>query len=162
VGIAEFLERFIHNSALVTFLVAMIPVLELRASIPVGVALGLHPLAAYGLSVLGNLVPVPFIVLFIRPLFDWMKAHMPKFNGFIARMEAKAESKREMIRKWQLLGLAVLVAVPLPGTGAWTGALIAALLDIRIRRAFPAIAAGVAAAGIIVSLLTFGVSGLFA
>ena len=160
-GFVEFLERFIHNGALVTFLVAMTPVLELRGAIPVGTALGLTPMQALLLAIAGNLVPVPFIVLFIRRIFAWMKQHMPRLRGFVARMERKAESKRSLIHKGQLLGLFILVAIPLPGTGAWTGALVAALLDIRLKHAFPAIAAGVVAAGIVVSLLTVGVSGLF-
>lgn len=159
---AEFLERFIHDGTMVTFLVAMTPVLELRGAIPVGVALGLTPVQALAVSIVGNLVPVPFIVLFIRRIFAWMKQRLPRLRGFVERMERKAEAKRALIDKWKVLGLFILVAIPLPGTGAWTGALVAALLDIRLKRSFPAIAAGVAVAGVIVTLLTAGVTGVFA
>ena len=161
-GFVDFLESFIHDGMLVTFLVAMTPVLELRGAIPVGTALGLSPMQAMLVSVLGNLVPVPFIVLFIRRVFDWMKRRIPRLRGLVSRLERKAESKRELIHRWQLLGLFVLVAIPLPGTGAWTGALVAALLNIRLKHAFPAIAAGVVVAGVVVSLLTVGVTGHFA
>ena len=147
---------------MVTFLVAMTPVLELRGAIPVGVALGLTPVQALAVSIVGNLVPVPFIVLFIRRIFAWMKQRLPRLRGFVERMERKAEAKRALIDKWKVLGLFILVAIPLPGTGAWTGALVAALLDIRLKRSFPAIAAGVAVAGVIVTLLTAGVTGVFA
>ena len=159
-GIAEFLEKFIHNAPLVTFLVSMIPVVELRGAIPVGMALGLHPALACAISVAGNLVPVPLIILFIRRIFQWMKDHMPRLRGFVARMEAKAESKREQVLRSQTLGLFLLVAIPLPGTGAWTGALVAALLDLRMKRALPAIALGVVAAGIVVTAVTVGVGAI--
>ena len=159
-GIAEFLERFIHNSALVTFLVAMIPVLELRASIPVGVALGLHPLAAYGLSVLGNLVPVPFIIIFIRRIFTWMQKRGGWMGRVVDWLEAHAAKKSETVQKWAFWGLVILVAIPLPGTGAWTGSLVAAMLDMPLKKAFPAIAVGVVGAGIIVAFVTYGAGAL--
>ena len=145
---------------LLTFLVAMVPVVELRGAIPFGVVRGLNIWTAIIASVLGNLVPVPFIILFIRRIFAWMRAHMPKLDGLVTRMEKKAEKNRAAVEKYAFWGLAILVAIPLPGTGAWTGALIAALLDLRLKLAVPAITAGVFLAGIIISLLTYGAAAL--
>lgn len=140
---------------------SMVPVVELRGAIPVGVACGLSHFAAMAIAVVGNLLPVPFIIVFIRRIFDWMKRKIPKLNRFVERMEKKAESKRDYIRKWQALGLLIFVAIPLPGTGAWTGALIAGLMDIRLKSSFPAIAAGVIIAGLLVTGITFGFTSIF-
>ena len=148
------------EEVLVTFGLAMVPVLELRGAIPVGVAAGLSPAVACVVSVLGNMVPVPFILLLIRRIFDWLRGTRlcgPK----IAWLERRAHLKGRVVRKYRLPGLIILVAIPLPGTGAWTGALVAALLDIRMRHAVPAIFLGVVIAGAIVTVLTYGVVQLF-
>lgn len=142
---------------LLTFLVAMVPVVELRGAIPFGVVRGLNIWTAIIASVLGNLVPVPFIILFIRRIFAWMRAHMPKLDGLVTRMEKKAEKNRATVEKYAFWGLAILVAIPLPGTGAWTGALVAALLDMRMRKAVPSILLGVLIAAGIMTAITFGV-----
>lgn len=146
---------------LLTFLVAMVPVVELRGAIPFGVVRGLNLWTAIIASVLGNLIPVPFIILFIRKIFAWMRAHMPKLDGLVLRMEKKAEKNRAAVEKYAFWGLVILVAIPLPGTGAWTGALVAAMMEIRLKRAFPAIAIGVAIAGVIVSVITYGAQAIF-
>ena len=146
---------------LLTFLVAMVPVVELRGAIPFGVVRGLNIWTAIIASVLGNLVPVPFIILFIRRIFAWMRAHMPKLDGLVTRMEKKAEKNRAAVEKYAFWGLAILVAIPLPGTGAWTGALVAAMMEMRLKRAFPAIAFGVVIAGVIVSVVTYGAQAIF-
>ena len=146
---------------LLTFLVAMVPVVELRGAIPFGVVRGLNIWTAIIASVLGNLVPVPFIILFIRRIFAWMRAHMPKLDGLVTRMEKKAEKNRAAVEKYAFLGLAILVAIPLPGTGAWTGALVAAMMEMRLKRAFPAIVIGVVIAGVIVSVVTYGAQAIF-
>ena len=146
---------------LLTFLVAMVPVVELRGAIPFGVVRGLNLWTAIIASVLGNLIPVPFIILFIRKIFAWMRAHMPKLDGLVIRMEKKAEKNRAAVEKYAFWGLVILVAIPLPGTGAWTGALVAAMMEIRLKRAFPAIAIGVAIAGVIVSVITYGAQAIF-
>lgn len=146
---------------LLTFLVAMVPVVELRGAIPFGVVRGLNLWTAIIASVLGNLVPVPFIILFIRKIFAWMRAHMPKLDGLVIRMEKKAEKNRAAVEKYAFWGLVILVAIPLPGTGAWTGALVAAMMEMRLKRAFPAIAIGVAIAGVIVSVITYGAQAIF-
>lgn len=146
---------------LLTFLVAMVPVVELRGAIPFGVVRGLNLWTAIIASVLGNLVPVPFIILFIRRIFAWMRAHMPKLDGLVTRMEKKAEKNRAAVEKYAFWGLAILVAIPLPGTGAWTGALVAAMMEMRLKRAFPAIVIGVVIAGVIVSVVTYGAQAIF-
>lgn len=146
---------------LLTFLVAMVPVLELRGAIPFGVARGLGIWQAIGISVVGNLLPVPFIILFIRQIFAWLRAWNGRFNALVSRLEAKAESKRATVERYAFWGLVILVAVPLPGTGAWTGALVAAMMDMRLRKAFPAIALGVVIAAVIVSVITYGASIVF-
>ena len=146
---------------LLTFLVAMVPVVELRGAIPFGVVRGLNIWTAIAASVLGNLVPVPFIILFIRKIFAWMRAHMPKLDGLVTRMEKKAEKNRAAVEKYAFWGLAILVAIPLPGTGAWTGALVAAMMEMRLKRAFPAIVIGVVIAGVIVSIVTYGAQAIF-
>ena len=146
---------------LLTFLVAMVPVVELRGAIPFGVVRGLNLWTAIIASMLGNLIPVPVIILFIRKIFAWMRAHMPKLDGLVIRMEKKAEKNRAAVEKYAFWGLVILVAIPLPGTGAWTGALVAAMMEIRLKRAFPAIAIGVAIAGVIVSVITYGAQAIF-
>ena len=144
------------HALLLTFVTAMAPVLELRGAIPVGVAAGLPPAVACAAAVLGNMVPVPFILLLIRSVFDWLRK-TAWFGPKITWLERRAHLKGRVVRKYRLPGLIILVAIPLPGTGAWTGALVAALLDIRMRHAVPAIFLGVAIAGAIVTLVTAGV-----
>lgn len=146
---------------LLTFFVAMVPVVELRGAIPFGVVRGLNIWTAIITSMLGNLVPIPFIILFIRRIFAWMRAHMPKLDGLVTRMEKKAEKNRAKVEQYKFWGLAIFVAIPLPGTGAWTGALIAAMMEMRLKHAFPAIAIGVMIAAVIVSVITYGVQMVF-
>lgn len=142
---------------LLTLLTAMLPVLELRGAIPVGIGSGLHPAVAFIAAVIGNLIPVPIIILFVRKVFAWLRNKSDWLENKVSRLEARAEKKAELIYKYELLGLLILVAVPLPGTGAWTGALIAALLDIRLKVAFPVILGGVLIAGVLVTGISCGI-----
>ena len=144
-----------------TLLISMVPIIELRGAIPVAVANGLDPFIAIPVAVVGNLIPVPFIILFIRKIFAWMRKVMPRLNQLVDRLEEKGKSKKEIINKSAFWGLFLFVAIPLPGTGAWTGALIAAMLDMRLKRAFPSIAIGVITAGIIVAFVSYGAAALF-
>lgn len=137
---------------LITFLISMVPVIELRGAIPYGVAAGLEPWLVYPLAALGNLLPVPFILLFIRKILHWMKRY-EKLGKIAVKLEERAANKSGTVRKSEFIGLLIFVAVPLPGTGAWTGALIAALMDMRLKRALSAITLGVLAAGLIVTLV---------
>ena len=140
------------------FGLAMVPVFELRGAIPVGVAAGLPFWTVFLTAFLGNLLPVPFLILFTRRVFEWLRTKSALLERFVSRLERKAASKEDLLKKYELLGLCILVAIPLPGTGAWTGSLVAAVFDIRLKHAFPAIALGVLIAGIIVSVVTYGVT----
>lgn len=142
-----------------TFLISMLPVVELRGGIPFGIAAGLDPWVAFGACVVGNLLPVPFILLFIRRILAWMKKR-PKLGKLAEKIESRAQRKSAGVRQSELVGLCLFVAIPLPGTGAWTGALIAALMQMRLKRALPTIAVGVLIAGILITLAATGVKAL--
>jgi uncharacterized membrane protein len=135
--------------------VAMVPVVELRGAIPFGVSMGLSAQYAFFASLIGNMIPVPFIVLFIRQVFTWLRRH-PRWGSIIDRMEKRAHIKGRLVTKYRLWGLCLLVAIPLPGTGAWMGALVAGILQIRLRDALIAIFIGVLLAGVIVLSVTYG------
>ena len=143
-----------------TGFISMVPVIELRGAIPAGVASGLDVVTATVVSVIGNTIPVPFIILFIRKIFEWMRRISNKFNRIVVYFEEKAQKHRETVDKYKFWGLFILVAIPLPGTGAWTGALVAAMMEMRLKDAVPAIFLGVVAAGVIVALATVGVVNL--
>lgn len=157
----QWLTTDLNGEFLLTLLVSMVPVIELRGGIPFGVAAGLPVWAAYLAAVIGNLIPVPFIVVYIRRVFVFMRRHMPRLNSLVDKMEQKAHLKSASVLKYQYLGLAIFVAIPLPGTGAWTGALVAAFLDMRLKKAMPSIVGGVLSAGLIISILSYGVKSLF-
>ena len=143
-----------------TMLVSMIPVVELRGGIPFGVAAGLSMPVAFLAAFIGNMIPVPFLILFTRRILGFLRQHVPVFRGFVDWLGRRAEKNTELVLKYRFWGLFVLVAIPLPGTGAWTGSLVAAVLDMRLSRAVPAITAGVLTAGAIITLLTHSVTGL--
>ena len=140
--------------------VSMTPVLELRGAIPFGLALGLPVGLTYLVSVIGNMIPVPAIILFIRHIFRWLRKH-PWWDHVITNIETKAHLKGRTVRTYRIPGLILLVAVPLPGTGAWTGALVASLLRIRMQHALPAIFLGVLIAGVLVTAAACGIIALF-
>ena len=143
---------------LYVFGLAMVPVFELRGAIPVGVAAGLPFWIVFITAILGNLLPVPFLILFTRRVFEWLRKKSALLERLVSRLEKKASAKEDLLKKYELLGLCILVAIPLPGTGAWTGSLVAAVFDIRLKHAFPAIALGVLIAAVIVSVVTYGVT----
>lgn len=142
------------GAQLMTFVVSMVPVIELRGAIPLGVAHGLSIETAATLAVIGNMLPVPVIILFVRQVFQWLKERNKHAAVWIAKLEERAGHKSKVVIDYQLVGLCLLVAIPLPGTGAWTGALIAAILELRLKNAIPAIFIGVLIAAFIVSWLT--------
>jgi uncharacterized membrane protein len=142
---------------LTTFLISMVPVIELRGGLPYGITLGLpYPLALTA-AVLGNMLPVPFIIVYIQRIFAWLRRIWAKFDGMVSSRERRADRKGDKVRRYGLLGLVILVAIPLPGTGAWTGALVAALLKMKLKDAVPAIFLGVLIAAAIMTAITFGV-----
>ena len=160
---ADLLQWFTQGSLgefCFTVLVSMVPVVELRGGIPFGVTLGLPVWAAYVAAVIGNILPVPFILVYIKRIFRWMRRRMPRLNSLVDRLERKAHLKGRMVTKYKYLGLMLFVAIPLPGTGAWTGALAAAFLDMPLRKALPSIFAGILTAGLAISILTYGVASL--
>lgn len=149
------------GKVITTFLVSMVPVIELRGAIPYGYGMGLNIWISVVVSIIGNLIPVPFIIIFIRKIFALIRRSVPKFDGLVTKLENRAESKSDVVKKYSFWGLFLLVAIPLPGTGAWTGALVAAMLDMRLKRALPAIVSGVIAAAVIVAFITCGANALF-
>ncbi len=144
---------------LVVFIISLFPVLELRGGLIAASILDIEWWRAFAFCFVGNMLPIPFILLFIRKIFDLMRKWGP-FAKVVDWLEKKADKHSDKIDKYRLWGLFILVAIPLPGTGAWTGALVAALMDIRIKKAFPVIAVGVLVAGIIVATLSYGIAGL--
>ena len=143
-------------SQLIVFIVSMIPILELRGSILAAGFMDVSFLETYIVAVLGNLLPIPFILIFIKKILDWMKT-TNAFSRIANGIEKRALSKREQIDKYGYFGLFLFVAIPLPGTGAWTGALLSVLLGMKGRKAFIPIVLGVMAAGLVMSLLAFGI-----
>ncbi len=137
-----------------TMLVSMIPVVELRGGLPFGVSLGLSYPMAFTAAVIGNILPAPFIVVYIRRIFQWMRRNMPRLDGLVDSLEQKAHLKGKKVSKYKYLGLTIFVGIPLPGTGAWTGSLAAAFLDMPLRKALPSIILGVILAGLIMTGLT--------
>ncbi len=150
----NFLWNNTWGQILMTLLVSMIPVIELRGAIPMAVGAGLPYYVAIPLAVVGNLLPVPFIIIFIKRIFAWIRRKMPKLNRMVDKLEERGRAKSDAVQKSAFWGLFIFVAIPLPGTGAWTGALIAAMLDMRLKKAFPTIVLGVLTAGVIVTIVT--------
>lgn len=144
------------QGVITAFFLSMVPVLELRAGIPAGVAAGLDPWQAMLVAVAGNILPVPFALLFLRKILRALRRTSPRLNRIITRYEQKTLTKAEQVRKYEAVGLLLFVAVPLPGTGAWTGAVIASILEIRLKTAVPMILLGLLIAGFIVTSITYG------
>lgn len=150
------ITQTIFGKTMMTFLLSMLPVIELRGGLPYGIALGLDYPLALAAAVLGNMVPIPFIILFSRKIFQLLRTLLPRCDRVLSYLERKANIKGNLVRRYSTIGLCILVAIPLPGTGAWTGALVAALLDLRLKKAIPAIFLGVLIAAAIMTVLTFG------
>lgn len=144
----------------IVFLISMVPILELRGGlIAAGPALLDVPMwQAIPICIVGNIIPVPFILLLITPIFNWMKK-TKLFRPLVEKLETKAMSKSDRIEKYEFWGLVFFVGIPLPGTGAWTGSLIAALLGIRFRKAFPAVILGILMATVIMTVFSYTVLG---
>ena len=142
---------------LIAFFISMVPLIELRGAIIYAAAAGLPWLATYFVCFLGNIVPVPFILLFIRRILAAMQKSRIRFFVRISRwVEEKARKNYNKVQKYAVFGLFLFVAIPLPGTGAWTGSLIAAMLDMRMKYALPSILLGVACAGLLMTLVAYG------
>lgn len=142
------------------FLVSMIPLIELRGSVIVGTAFGLPWLNVLLLSILGNLIPIPFILIFGKKLIAWLKK-LPMLSRLTNWYEVRLMSKSSTIQKFAFYGLWIFVGIPLPGTGAWSGSVIASLLDVPPKKSFAAVVCGVITAGIIMTIGSRGIAGLF-
>lgn len=157
VAFANTLGKYVSKE-IVVFLISMIPILELRGGLIVSSLLQVPILQAIPLCIVGNIIPIPFILLFIKQIFKWMKK-IKLFRGLIERLENRAMSKSDNIKRYEFWGLALFVGIPLPGTGAWTGSLIAALLDVDFKKAILAELLGIAIATVIMSFLSYGLLG---
>ena len=142
----------------VATIISMVPLLELRGGLLAASLMDVDILVAVPLCIIGNIIPIPFILWFITPIFTAMKK-TKLFRPLVEKLEAKAMGKSEKIQKGYFWGLALFVGIPLPGTGAWTGALIATLLGIKFKKAFPAILLGILIATIIMALISYGLLG---
>ena len=147
------------GKGLAVFFLSMVPLIELRGSIILGFGLGLDWFITYIVSVIGNIIPIPIILLFVRAVFAFMKKHGGKLERIALWFESKGTSKSDRVTKYASLGLFLFVAIPLPGTGAWMGALIASLLNMRLKHSLISISLGVMCAGLVMSLACYGIVG---
>ena len=145
---------------LIVFLISLLPILELRGGLIAASLLGIEYWVALPICIIGNLLPIPFILLFIRKVLSWLKKTKP-FKKLVEKIEEKAEKNKGKITKYAKWGLFLFVAIPLPGTGAWTGALVADALDIHVKKSFPVIALGVLTAGVIMVIFAYFFPELF-
>ncbi len=139
---------------LIIFIISMVPILELRGGILAAALLHVPITTAIPICLVGNILPIPFILLFIKPIFKWMKG-TKLFKPLVEKIEAKSLSKSDQIQKYEFWGLLLFVGIPLPGTGAWTGALLACLLDVKFRKAVPAIFLGLIMATTIMCVVSY-------
>ena len=157
-SIIDALSGSVGKEAIV-FIISMIPILELRGALLVaGPLLGVPVATAIPLCIIGNIIPVPFILLLITPIFKWMKG-TKTFKPMVDKLEAKAMSKSDKIEKYEFWGLVLFVGIPLHGTGAWTGSLIAALLGVKFKKAFPAVILGICIATVIMWFISYVILG---
>ena len=154
-GLFDGLRNIPFGKELIVFLISLMPILELRGGLIAAALLGLNIVPAFIICIIGNLLPIPFILWFITPIFNKLKKtkHLSKF---VNKIEKKALSKKDKIEKAEFWGLFFFVGIPLPGTGGWTGSLIASLINMDKRKAMLAITCGVLLAGLIVGSLSFG------
>lgn len=138
----------------IIFIISMIPILELRGGLIAAALLGIDIVPAIAICLVGNIIPIPLILWFITPIFNWLK-RTRVFRPLVEKLEKKSMGKSEKIQKYEFWGLVLFVGIPLPGTGAWTGALVASLLDIPFKKAFPAILLGLLLATTIMCVVTY-------
>lgn len=141
---------------LIVGIISMVPILELRGGLVAAALLGVEMYKAIAICIMGNIIPIPFILWFITPIFAWLKK-TKLFRGMVEKLEKKSMDKSEQIKKYEFWGLALFVGIPLPGTGAWTGALIAALLGIKLKKASSAILLGIVIAAVIMTIISYGI-----
>ena len=145
-----------YGRELIIFIISLMPILELRGGLIAAALLGLDGLRSFIICFIGNIIPIPFILWFITPIFDYLKK-TKLFKGLVTKLENKANNKKDKIERLQYWGLFLFVGIPLPGTGAWTGCLIAALLNMNKKKAMLYAILGVVMAGIIMMILSYGI-----
>ena len=146
------------SKELIVFIISMVPILELRGGLVAASVMQIDIVRAIWYCVVGNIIPVPFILLLITPVFNWLKK-TKTFRPLVEKLESRAMGKSEQIEKYQFWGLVLFVGIPLPGTGAWTGSLIASLLGVKFNQAFPAVILGLILATFIMSVFSYGLLG---
>ena len=143
---------------LLVFIISILPILELRGGLIAAALLGLNPVSSYIISIIGNLIPVPFILLLMNKILEKMRSSKIKiFNKFACFLDKKVEKNKEKIEKFGYWGIILFVGIPLPGTGAWTGSMIASVLELNKKKTFGAVIIGIFMASIIMMLLSFGI-----
>ncbi len=155
IGAFSGLSALKYGKEILVFIISLMPILELRGGLLAASLLGLKPIPSYIITMIGNLIPVPFILWFINKILDWMRKSK-HLNGFANWLDKKVEKHKTGIEKYGFLGLVLFVGIPLPGTGAWTGSLIASVLEMDRKKSFIAIIIGVVIASIIMMLISFG------
>ena len=144
-----------YGKEILVFIISLMPILELRGGLIAAALLGLDPLPSYIISMIGNILPVPFILLLINKILKWMR-NSKHFKKFANWLDEKVEKHKGQIEKYGYSGVVLFVGIPLPGTGAWTGSLIASVLEMDKKKTFIAVLAGIVMASIIMMILSFG------
>ena len=155
VGLFGGLTSIPFGKELVVFIISLMPILELRGGLIAASLIGLSPVKSYIISVIGNIIPVPFILCLINRILDWMR-NSKHFSGVAKWLDGKVEKHKGQIEKLGFWGLILFVGIPLPGTGAWTGCLIASVLEMDRKKSFIAAMIGIFMASIIMMLISFG------
>ena len=158
VGAFRGLTTMALGKEIIVFIISFLPILELRGGLLAAALIGLDPVPSYIISIIGNILPVPFILLLINKILDWMRKSK-KFKKVAKWLDEKVEKHKGQIEKYGYLGIVLFVGIPLPGTGAWTGSLIASVLEMDKKKTFFAVLAGVFIASIIMMVISFGVIG---
>ena len=158
VGAFGWLTTMALGKEILVFIISLLPILELRGGLLAAALIGLDPVPSYIISIIGNILPVPFILLLINKILEWMRKSK-KFKKVAKWLDEKVEKHKGQIEKYGYLGIVLFVGIPLPGTGAWTGSLIASVLEMDKKKTFFAVLAGVFIASIIMMVISFGVIG---
>jgi uncharacterized membrane protein len=153
----ETLGKYVSREVVI-FIISLMPLLELRGGLLAASLLNVPILRAIPICIIGNIIPIPFILLFIRKIFQWMK-NFKIFRGFVEKLEARAMKKSDSVSNSEFIGLMLFVGIPIPGTGAWTGSLIAALLEMDVKKAVVAELCGIVIATVIMSFVSYGLLG---
>ena len=160
IGLFGSLSTMAIGKEIIVFFISILPILELRGGLLAASILGVAPIPAYVVSIIGNILPVPFILLFINKILEWMlKSKIKWINKMAKWLHKKADKNKKKKKKYGYLGLLLFVGIPLPGTGAWTGCLVASVLNLDRKKAFYATLGGIFMASIIMMIISYGIVG---